>query len=219
MKYLHSLLCLLVPGSSSALAGTYVRAFAVPIIGLSMVFLFSITRWVVTPSGFAAMLIVLVAWHFINYWIGILAIFENKLPRRYQALTLIALVAVNLSIIVSSHVYKAQIFGFSFYHIPSPSMEPTLQVGDVVLVNTWDATSADRKVIVVKRHQHGIVLAKRITKIRRASDGLEIFIEGDNSLRSIDSRKFGWIAEGNIIAKVEFVWFSFRGSRWFQSVK
>jgi type IV secretory pathway protease TraF len=54
-----------------------------------------------------------------------------------------------------------------------------------------------------------MVLVKRLTKIRTKQNQTELFIEGDNQNRSIDSRRFGWVSDDYLIGKVEFVWFSF----------
>jgi hypothetical protein len=43
-----------------------------------------------------------------------------------------------------------------------------------------------------------------------AKQSLEIFVEGDNKNRSVDSRRFGWLSGDLLIAKVKFVWFSFQ---------
>jgi type IV secretory pathway protease TraF len=61
-----------------------------------------------------------------------------------------------------------------------------------------------------------MVLVKRLTKIRTKQNQTELFIEGDNQNRSIDSRRLGWVSNDYLIGKVKFVWFSFaEGGRLF----
>ncbi len=91
-------------------------------------------------------------------------------------------------------------------------MSPTLQTGDITLIDTWtynDQSPQVNDILIVKRSANSIVLAKRLTKTRLNNGQTQLFIEGDNQNRSVDSRRFGWISDDYLIGKVRFVWFSF----------
>jgi hypothetical protein len=76
-------------------------------------------------------------------------------------------------------------------------MAPTLIPGRIVLgVWPWRLAAGD---VVIVRHG-GFEKIKRIADLRQN----EIFLTGDNSLQSTDSRTFGWIECSSVVAKV--VW-------------
>ena len=55
-----------------------------------------------------------------------------------------------------------------------------------------------KDIIIFKHSGNEDIIIKRVTNI----DGDEYFVEGDNSLHSVDSRVYGSIAEENIIGRV-----------------
>jgi len=219
-----SILALLVPGASLLLTGRYKLGFAIPLIGLLWVAALSWSRVVIEPSGFIVFLLGLLALHLISYIAGIILTIRNSgaiaCLRAWG--TLLLLCSLNLAVTLSSHLYKDQWFGFAFYHIPSESMSPTLQTSDVVLIDTWTYKNhppLTNDIIIVKRTATSMVLAKRLQKTRSHNEERELFIVGDNTNSSIDSRRFGWVSDDYLIGKVQFVWFSFtEGGRLFSSV-
>lgn len=80
--------------------------------------------------------------------------------------------------------------------IAGDSMAPTLLHGQIIL-----ASGVFRRYrvgdIVLIRH-NGIEKIKRITDVSERG----VFLEGDNTLQSTDSRSFGWITNQAIIAKL-----------------
>lgn len=77
------------------------------------------------------------------------------------------------------------------------SMLPVLVPGRVVL-GIWPQRVRVDDVVIV-RHD-GIDKIKRVADLRRS----ELFLTGDNSLQSTDSRDFGWLERSVVVAKV--VW-------------
>src|SRR5690606_20152787 len=71
MRFLIYSLLFFVPGGSLILAGNYLFAFCVPVVGLTIVVLFSLTRWVTLEPAFFSMLLLLFATHFVSYLFGI----------------------------------------------------------------------------------------------------------------------------------------------------
>ncbi|HAG96927.1 MAG: hypothetical protein CMK83_02950 [Pseudomonadales bacterium] len=218
---LRILLCSVFPGGTLLSTRYSVWAFSIPLFGLLIVILFSLTRWVTTPLGFISMLGFLIALHLLTYGLG-LGIKSKSRPARIIVLLVIGLIALNGSIVTTSHIYKETWFGFGFYHIPSVSMSPTLMPGDVVLVDSWAFNAHPAKkgdVVVTRKEPQGVILVKRVTRVKEDGQTRWIYIEGDNPARSQDSRQFGWIDSALIIGQVDFVWFSFRnGERALQSL-
>jgi len=219
-----SLLALLIPGASLLLTGRYKLGFAIPLIGLFWVTALSWSRVVIKPEGFIVFLFGLLALHLVSYTVGVILSIRraSALPWLKTLGVFVLLCILNLGIIFSSHFYKDQWFGFAFYHIPSESMSPTLQTGDVALIDTWvykNQPALADDIIIVKRTTTSMVLVKRLQKTRNHNETIELFIVGDNQNSSIDSRRFGWVSDDYLIGKVQFVWFSFNeGNRLFSSV-
>ena len=213
---IYLLVGILIPGGNLVLANRKLLALAVPVMGLVWVYLLSLTRLIITPTGFMMMLTGLGVLHVLSYSAG-LKYGLKKVDitpglKTWGAFVLLCL--LNAGIVLSCHSYKDSWFGFAFYHIPSESMSPTLQTGDVILIDTWayyDHPPQENDILIVKRSANSMVLVKRLTIIRTEQNQTELFIEGDNQKRSVDSRRFGWISDDYLIGKVKFVWFSFRG--------
>jgi len=75
-------------------------------------------------------------------------------------------------------------------------MLPTLKAGQLVLASGWHPRLHIDDVVVV-RHDN-IDKIKRIRKINNN----RLFVVGDNSASSLDSRSFGWLPQNTVIGKV-----------------
>jgi len=75
-------------------------------------------------------------------------------------------------------------------------MSPVLRPKQLVLASGLFVTIKPRQVVIVC--QDSLEKVKRIQKTRTD----QVFIVGDNTQSSTDSRNFGWIPVENIIAKV-----------------
>jgi phage repressor protein C with HTH and peptisase S24 domain len=75
-------------------------------------------------------------------------------------------------------------------------MLPTLRPGQLVLASPWHGALQKNSVVVV-RHDN-IDKIKRIRKIKSN----RLFVVGDNSGSSLDSRSFGWLRLDSVIGKV-----------------
>lgn len=189
-------------------AGRLFSAFTIPLFGLILVYLFGVTRWVISPNGFMWMLISLAVLHLASHLIGAFLAFRvnNKAPIS----RVFVLIIFNIGITLTCHFYKEELFGFSFYHIPSISMSPTLIPGDVILIDTWvyqkqNMVSGD--IIVFQHPNRNVIMVKRIKNLR-GEEEKAIFVIGDNKKSSIDSRRFGWIPGDNVLGKATFIWFN-----------
>lgn len=81
-------------------------------------------------------------------------------------------------------------------HIVGRSMQPRLHDGQVIVASGWFSALKPHDVVVI-RHE-GIEKIKRIDRI----EGDHIFIVGDNTEFSTDSRQFGWVDTALVLGKV-----------------
>jgi nickel-type superoxide dismutase maturation protease len=80
------------------------------------------------------------------------------------------------------------------YRVVGSSMEPTYRAGDVLIGSSWRRLKLGR-VIVAHTDKP---LIKRLTKI----EDNKLWLEGDNSQQSTDSRSFGWISRNQLDAVI-----------------
>ncbi len=127
---------------------------------------------------------------------------------RNNFLWIFLLIIINASTVSVSHTQKHSLFGFAFYYIPSISMAPSMLPGDVVLVDTWIYSQQPvlpNDIVIFTKHEHSATLVKRVKETRNGNDGRkEVYVLGDNTQHSVDSRDFGWIGYERISAKVTF---------------
>lgn len=75
-------------------------------------------------------------------------------------------------------------------------MVPTLRPGQYVIATNLFTKLVIDDVVVVKHDQ--VDKIKRIKNIQNE----KLFLVGDNSSYSIDSRSFGWLPEKNVVGRV-----------------
>jgi nickel-type superoxide dismutase maturation protease len=85
---------------------------------------------------------------------------------------------------------------FGLYRVVGESMSPTFRHGDVLLGVRWYRV-APRQIVVARTDK---LVIKRVDQI--SADG--IWLLGDNSLASTDSRNYGWVPRSAIIAHIWF---------------
>ena len=91
-----------------------------------------------------------------------------------------------------------KIMPFRLFRVTDESMQPEYAEGDYVLVNQWFGNLKDDDVVIVKHPSKGMLLLKRIFSIRDN----KLFVLGDNTLVSEDSRMFGDVDIANVAGKV-----------------
>ena len=83
------------------------------------------------------------------------------------------------------------------YRVAERSMEPAIMEGSYVIVNCWPMSMRIGEVVIAM-DPYGRIIAKRIKKV----NGSKLFLVGDNTRSSIDSRRFGWIGRERVLGKV-----------------
>jgi nickel-type superoxide dismutase maturation protease len=75
----------------------------------------------------------------------------------------------------------------SLRRVHGDSMLPTLQHGQIIVVRHWFVRPRPGQVVIIENQ--GLSKIKRVEKLRNN----EIYVLGDNSGQSTDSRAFGWL--------------------------
>lgn len=80
------------------------------------------------------------------------------------------------------------------------SMQPTLNDGQFLILNTLDKNVEIGDIVVIKPLicAGGTYIIKRVTNIEND----KVFVEGDNKDHSLDSRTFGWIRKDAIMGVI-----------------
>ena len=84
------------------------------------------------------------------------------------------------------------------FKVRDRSMEPSIKEGDYLIVNRWYGRLKVGDIVVLRHPAKKIAIVKRISTISSNS----IYVIGDNSAFSEDSRKFGGLSRERIVGKV-----------------
>jgi nickel-type superoxide dismutase maturation protease len=90
------------------------------------------------------------------------------------------------------------VIGFTTVRIVGPSMAPTLRNGETHLAVTGVRLRSGHVVVIRHPERPGLLTVKRL--VRREDDGW--WVEGDNAAESTDSRQFGLVDPGLVVARV-----------------
>ena len=109
----------------------------------------------------------------------------------------------NLIFYVMCSVLFYFLLTFKIITVCGHSMEPTLTDGEVCIIQTF-CTLEDGDIVVIDTTEEPNIPVSSIIKryVANQSNSDEIYVLGDNSERSYDSRKFGKLKRKNVIGKV-----------------
>lgn len=91
---------------------------------------------------------------------------------------------------------KLKFFPLHLYRVSGDSMLPSYREGDILLGITWTKFRPGQVVVV----QRDFIAIKRIVRIEPEG----IWLEGDNSDHSTDSRHYGLVPTNAVIARIFF---------------
>ncbi|MBU2985706.1 signal peptidase I [Saccharophagus degradans] len=209
------LIGIVLPGSTAMFGGKNWAGKGIPLVGLGWILLICLTRLITNSYGLYILLGGLLLIHLASFTMNLkhLIAADNQVIR--YANQFFFLLTLNVSIAIICLIYKPLLLGFNIYHIPSTSMKPTLIPGDIILVDTWYyhfKALEKNDIVVFKLQSESPTMVKRVIDISKARNNKKtsVFLEGDNKRQSIDSRKFGWIDQNNIIGKYKSVLINIR---------
>lgn len=112
---------------------------------------------------------------------------------------LVMIMAYNVYNFFSINILKknlATVGGYGVLEVVSGSMEPTIHIGDMIVINTKDRDFKNRDIITFVDESDGSFVTHRIIEI----DDNKIVTKGDNN----DSKDDGFLSEENIIGTYQF---------------
>lgn len=211
LNWFAAIFGLFIPGCGHAIKGHYSTAFYFQSICYICLFLYSWTRWITTLTGFLLFISTIGALHFISFILAFLNSNNANRARKPYLASLLFPLAFSV-IFVAVFVIKPKLLGFQIYKIPTESMSPAINIGDIIMVDTW---IYDQKqpaigdiIVFFSPFETDKPLIKRVHKHETRS-ALEAtrdvyYVLGDNSKHSTDSRYFGNIERSQIIGKAIF---------------
>lgn len=163
-----------------------------------------LTRWITLPAGMMALIVHLLLASMVAVYVGLRT--QKKTRKQYAFSTLLSVFVV--LVLVGVFKYRENVLGIDVFFIPSLSMTPTLQPGDIILVDTlaYKRKNPNTGEIVVFVRSSNVVYVKRISQV--FSDGVQV--RGDNFDHSITEIALGKIPKNNILGKVNGVLFNTR---------
>lgn len=190
--------------------------------------LFSIPAWLRLwnyPAGFLlSVVLVVLAWT----WFYLIALRESANDMTFGLFSLfrITLCVFIYSILIVIFITLSKwLWGYQLFHVPTPSMTPTLIPGDYVLADTWTHNTKKSDIVVFNKLQgaYTVFNVKRITHSagdifhEKVLSDSQVAVMGDNRDNSEDSRVFGAINKSDIVGKVVWVAFSYDNQSGFLS--
>lgn len=99
--------------------------------------------------------------------------------------------------VIARYIYKHPIL-----RIHGNSMYPTYKDGDVVVGLRYSYKHCDIRQgsVVVVNSPNGVKAIKRATAFKYKDGLLHVWVEGDNTNESYDSRNYGWLTTKDIVA-------------------
>ena len=137
---------------------------------------------------------------------------ENNKKLRNKIISSLATVILVLTVCICGFVVVqvlgngyASLGGYSFFRVVTPSMEPTISVGEIIITKQMPIESVKEEDIISFRSQSadmfGTVITHRVVEIDNDENGKRrLLTKGDANL-SVDGR---YVLESNFIGKVVF---------------
>jgi signal peptidase I len=196
---------LVIPGGGHALVGKFKTGILFQGCLILLITLTCLTRVITYPFAPLTLFILILSAHILSAFHAWRSS-ENDQPNNYHAIKTVAFFSLALTTASFLFVSKSENLGINLYYIPSASMEPALQPGDIILVDTWIYSHTQPAAGDIATFHDPIIpkrtLIKRVADVRISpSKEISIFFRGDNIDHSSDSRHFGWINADKVTGK------------------
>jgi signal peptidase I len=215
----------LLPASTLVLQKRYKHA---AFCFFCLLILFSTPAWLglwSNPGGFLlSVVFVILAWTCF-FLISLRELSSNVVFGLFSLLRITLCCVIYSMLVVIFIVLSKWLWGYQLFHVPTPSMTPTLIPGDYVLTDTWTHNTKKSDIVVFKKELRGntVFNVKRITHSagdifhEKVLSDSQVAVMGDNRDNSDDSRVFGAINKSDIVGKVVWVAFSYDNQSGFRS--
>ncbi len=95
-----------------------------------------------------------------------------------------------------------QLFSFKIYQITGVSLYPKFKDKEYIIAIKSKYFIAQNSFVVFYNAKSKLPMIKQVSKIKISNNKKQYYVLGIDKINSIDSREFGWIDEGDIIAQV-----------------
>lgn len=208
MQFLRTVaLNIMMPGLGLATEGKVLYAYMSATLAVVVVMLCCRFNLPDTGAGVIATLLMVIASQAITSAASI-SKGKKQEPSGFKTLLFITAHAATIALLLK---YPEPTINYRIYFIPSPSMEPTLQIGDLVLANTQSQHASVRigDIVIFRPDTNkDYFMIKRAAQKPEAlikSDNDNVYLLGDNPSQSTDSRNFGTIKKQQIVGKATWV--------------
>lgn len=215
-RLLAAFLSVLVPGWGQVYLGWYIMAFTLQAILFFVVLGSSWSRLALNPDVLFTVGILVAGIHVVAA-AGCWAIKTGQARKSYgffAGTILFPILFVNLAAVIYYH--RQDWLGIGLYHVPTQSMAPSIQPGDLVIVDTWAYRQAPVEtgdiVLFAKPGDESRLLIKRVEEISAEAEAqgrIRLFLTGDNADSSSDSRHFGWVDVNSLRGRVRQILLSY----------
>ncbi len=194
------ILSLLIPGWGQIYLGRTALAVAFQVVILSAGIGLCWSRLILHPEVFLLLGIIILAIHLtsvVSCWI---ASEKNQVRKITDMIAIVVFPVLFASLALSFYYYRENWLGVGLYQIPTQSMQPSIQPGDIVIVDTWayrdSVASIGDVILFVKPTTGKNLLLKRVEQVSLSDANrpeTRYYLTGDNAGASNDSRYFGWV--------------------------
>ena len=207
----------LLPASTLVLQKRYKHA---AFCFFCLLIIFSVPAWLrlwSSPAGFLlSVVLVILVWTWF-YLVALRKSANNIVFGLPSLLRIILCCFIYPAMIVIGILLSKWLWGYQLFHVPTPSMTPTLIPGDYVLADTWTQNTKKSDIVVFHKLQRAYTVfnVKRISHSagdifhEKVLSDSQVAVMGDNRDNSEDSRVFGAINKSDIVGKVVWVAFSY----------
>lgn len=217
VKPLHylilSLANLISPGSTFAITGLWPIAVVTQVILYTGIIGACWTRLIFETEATQILAALILSIHTLSLLLSILI--ASKRAERKPLVLIPGLIFFIGSTAMASIVFnnKAEWLGVQLFSVSSRSMEPTLEPGELMLIDSWIYNENLPQAGDIVVFSHGVNSDNFVKRVSLWPDGSlsrnnQWYVTGDNTQLSHDSRYFGGIARGQIIGKVRRIIYS-----------